>query len=54
MEGFKELSSLPSIQGAIEVVQIHIWKLKVFFVGDYYSKSKAYSMQLQAIVDHNK
>jgi hypothetical protein len=47
MEGFKELSGLLGIQGSIDVVQIHIQKLKVFFVGDYYSfKSKAYSIQL--------
>jgi len=55
MEGIKELSNLPSIQGAIDVMQIHIQKLKVIFAGDYYTfKSKAYSMQLQAIVDHKK
>ncbi len=55
MEGIKELSNLPSIQGAIDVVQIHIQKLKAIFVGDYYTfKSKAYSLHLQAIVDHKK
>jgi hypothetical protein len=55
MEGFKEMLSLPSIEGAIDVVWIHIQKPKVLFIGDYYSfKSKAYSMQLHAIVDHMK
>jgi len=56
MEGFKDLSNLLSIQGFINVVQIHIEKLKVqAFVIDHYSfKSKAYDMQLQTIVDHKK
>jgi hypothetical protein len=46
MEGFKKLLGLPSIQGAIYVIQIHIQKPKVAInVGDYYSlKLKAYNL----------
>jgi hypothetical protein len=53
MDKFKELLGLLGIEGAIDVVQIHIKKLKVvIFVGGYYSfKSKKYSLQLQAIID---
>jgi hypothetical protein len=44
MERFKELLGLPSIQGAIDAIQIQIHKPKVaIFVRDYCSfKSKAY------------
>lgn len=54
MEKFKELLRLLDIQGAIDVVQIHIKKLKVvIFVGGYYSfESKTYSLQLQATIDN--
>jgi hypothetical protein len=47
---------LLGIQGAIDVAQIHIQKLKVLgFVTNYYSlKSKAYNMQLQVIINHQK
>jgi hypothetical protein len=56
MEGFKDLLGLLGIQGAIDVAQIHIRKPRVqAYVEEYYSyKSKAYSMQLQGIVDHKK
>jgi hypothetical protein len=55
MEGFKEMSSLRNIEGAIDVARIHIQKPKVPSIGDYYFfKSNAYSMQLHAIVDHMK
>jgi hypothetical protein len=56
MEGLKDLSSLQGMQGAIDVAQIHIQKLKSnVFVTSYYSFiSKAYSMQLQTIIDHRK
>jgi predicted CoA-binding protein len=55
MEGFKQVSTLPRIQRAIDVVQIHIQTSKVLaFTVDYYSfKSKAYNMQLQVIIDYN-
>jgi len=54
--GFKQLSSLVRIQGAIDVVQIHIQKLKVlgFAIDYYFFKSKAYNMQLQVIINHHK
>jgi hypothetical protein len=55
MEGFKELSSLYGIQGAINVVIIHIQKSMHIFANDYYLfKSKAYNMQMQNIIDHRK
>jgi hypothetical protein len=46
MNEFKKLLGLLGIQGAIDVIQIHIQKPKVAIcVGDYYSlKSKAYSL----------
>ncbi len=46
MEGFKDLSGLPRIQGAIDVAHIHIHKSRIqTFVTNYYSyKSKAYNM----------
>jgi hypothetical protein len=52
MEGFKQLLALPGIQGAINVVEIHIQTLKLLaFTIDYYSfKSKAYNMQLQILL----
>jgi predicted CoA-binding protein len=48
MEGFKDLSRLLKIQGAIDVVQIHIQKPRVqASIEEYYSyKSKAYNMQM--------
>jgi hypothetical protein len=48
MERFKDFSRLPRIQGAIDVVSIHIDKSRIqTFVAEYYSyKSKAYNMQL--------
>lgn len=53
---FKQLLSLLGIQGAVDVAQIHIQKLKVLsFVADYHSfKSKAYNMQFQVINNHHK
>jgi hypothetical protein len=55
MEGFKELSSLHGIQGAIIVVKIHIQKSMHIFASDYYSfKSKTYNMQMQDPIDHRK
>jgi hypothetical protein len=56
MEGFKDLSGLPRIQGAIDVAQIHIHKSRIqTSVVEYYSyKSKAYNMQLYTIIDHKK
>ncbi len=55
MEGFKELSSLHGIQGAINVVKIHIQKSMHIFASDYYPlKSKAYNMQMQDTIDHRK
>jgi hypothetical protein len=44
MEGFKDILGLPRIQGAIDVVQIHIQEPIVqTSVEEYYSyKSKAY------------
>jgi hypothetical protein len=54
MKGFKKMLGLPCIQVAIDVVQIHIHKPKLqAYATNYYSiKSKLYSLQLQAIVDH--
>jgi hypothetical protein len=54
MEGFKKMLGLPCIQGAIDVVQIHIRKPKfqAYATNYYYFKSKSYSLQLQVIVDH--
>jgi hypothetical protein len=37
MDGFKELLSLQSIQGAIDIIQIHIQKLNIPFTSDKYS-----------------
>jgi len=43
MEGFKEMLGLLAIQGAIDVVEIHIEKPKLqAFVDCYSYKSKAY------------
>jgi hypothetical protein len=56
MDGFKELLSLLNIQGAIDVAQIHMQKSKVeTFTTKYYSfNSKAYNVQLHAIIDYKK
>jgi len=56
MEGINDLSSLLSIQNAIDITQIHIQKPKshIFVTNYYYFKSKAYNMQLRAIIDHKK
>ncbi len=56
MEASSSLSSLLRIQGAIDVAQIHIYKLKVLgFVADYYFfKSNTYNMQLQVLINHHK
>jgi hypothetical protein len=45
MHGFKELLTLQSIQGAIDIIQIHIQKLNIPFASDKYSfKCNAYNM----------
>jgi hypothetical protein len=56
MDGFKELLGLLSIQGAIDVAQIHMQESKVqASTTKYYSfNSKAYNVQLHAIVDCKK
>lgn len=55
MIGFKDFSSLPFVYGASDVMQVHIYKPKGPFAGDYYSfKLKAYNMQFQTIVDLKK
>jgi hypothetical protein len=55
MIGFKGFSGLPYVHGAIDVMQIHIYKPNGPFARDCYSsKLKAYNMQFQAIVDLKK
>ncbi len=55
MRGFRIFSNLAFIYSAIDVIQIHIQKPWGGFVGDYFSfKSKAYSLELQAMVDCQK
>jgi hypothetical protein len=52
MDGFKELLSLLSIQGAIDVAQIHMQESKVqAFTTKYYSfNSKAYNVQFMPLL----
>jgi hypothetical protein len=55
MIGFKDFFGLPSVHGTIDVMQVHIYKPKSPYVGDYYFfKLKANNMQFQAIVDLKK
>jgi hypothetical protein len=53
---FIEFFGMPSTYGAIDVMQIHVQKLKTYvFATNYYSfKSKGYNIQMQAIMDHWK
>jgi hypothetical protein len=56
MARFKDFNSLPIINVAINVIQIHIQKPKgPFSTNHLSSKPKFYSMQLQtSFVDYNK
>jgi hypothetical protein len=55
MVGFEHWCGLPFVQGVIDYTQIHIQKPKGASTAEFFSyKSKVYSMQLQAVVDHEK
>jgi hypothetical protein len=55
MASFKDWCDLPSVQGVIDCTQIHMQKPKRASIAKCFSyKSKAYNMQLQAMVDHEK
>jgi hypothetical protein len=50
MIGFKDFFCLPFVHGTIDVMQVHVYKPKGPFVGDYYSfKLKEHNMRFQVI-----
>jgi hypothetical protein len=55
MIGVKDFFGLPFVHGASDVIQVHIYKPKGPFIGDYYSfKLKECNMQFQVIVNFKK